>query len=597
MEANQSFLSGTDNQETITKLYQYIFDKAPIGIIYFDDKGVLTACNEKFIEIIGAPREKLVGLTMTNLPDIHIANAVKDALSGRIGRYQGMYTSITSGKKIPIKVELQPLNFPESKSISGIGIIQDISESYYASRKMKDSEERYHTIFNKSHDPMLLIDTDQGHIRDANLAALKYYGWSYDEMTSMKISDINTMSREEIESKIEKVKNDKRGSFQFKHRIANGSVRDVEVSSGLIQIEDVLMLFSIIHDITDRKKQEQELQKFKLGIERSSNVVFITDRSGRIEYINPSFTEIYGYKLDDVKGKTPRILKSGIKDSTYYEEFWSRITHGKVMSDEILNKTKEGKLINIKFSSNPIINDENNIIGYIAIQENITEQKQKDQKLQESLKEKEILLSEIHHRVKNNLAIISGLLELNLYQDESISTEEVIKSSQLRIKAIANVHEMLYESETFSQISFKDYIIRLTKSIQKTAESNNFKPEFVINVDDVFLNINQAIPTGLILNELLMNALKHAFPDRDTGTVYVTGKFSEGLISLEVKDDGVGISDTSKVEGTTLGMTLIKILSQQLSGTLEMGNSDIGYRSLLSFSPILDAKGSSTNII
>lgn len=597
METNQSLFDGAEQQESFLKLYQYIFDKAPIGIIYYNKNGILTACNDKFVEIIGSTREQLIGLVMTNLPDINIAKAVNESLDGKIGRYQGIYSAKTSGKKTPVKVEFHPLDSYDNNGISGIGIIEDISESYYASRKLKDSEERYHNIFNKSHDPMLLIDTDQGHIRDANLAALKYYGWSYDEMTSMKISDINTMSREEVESKMEKVESNERSSFQFKHRIADGSVRDVEVSSGLIQIEDVLMLFSIIHDITDRKKQEQELQKFKLGIERSSNVVFITDRSGRIEYINPSFTEIYGYKLDDVKGKTPRILKSGIKDSTYYEEFWSRITHGKVMSDEILNKTKEGKLINIKFSSNPIINDENNIIGYIAIQENITEQKQKDQKLQESLKEKEILLSEIHHRVKNNLAIISGLLELNLYQDVSISTEEVIKSSQLRIKAIANVHEMLYESETFSQISFRDYIIRLTKSIQKTAESDNFKPEFVINVDDVFLNINQAIPTGLILNELLMNALKHAFPDRDTGTVYVTGKFSEGLISLEVKDDEVGISDTSKVEGDTLGMTLIKILSQQLSGNLEMGNSDIGYRSLLSFAPILDAKGSSTNII
>lgn len=577
-------------------LYKHIFKNAPIGILHYDSEGIITECNDRLVEILGSSKEQLIGLDMKRLPDQQLRITINTALEGEIAVYEGIYDAVTSGKSVPVRAEFQPLESKTGGSRSGIGMIQDISERYYATQRLKESEERYRTIFTNSNNVMLLIDIDSGKIKDANRAAEKFYGWSHDELIKMYIRDINTLPSDAVKREMDKASQTQKNVFYFKHRLASGEIRDVEVYSGLVKIEGEHYLNSIINDISERMKAERELKKFKLGIERSSNVVFITDKEGKIEYVNPSFTKLYGYSYDEAIGETPRILKSGFYDQDHYEQFWEAITGGNVIEGEIVNKTKAGHFVNIRLSSNPIINDDNEIIGFIAIQEDITEQKKRDEALQESLKEKEVLLSEIHHRVKNNLAIISGLLELNLYQEEKSSTEEIIKDSQLRIKAMADVHEMLYDSDSFSSISFSKYIDGLIDSISKTVEDKNFKPIFIKHIENVDLNVNQAIPCGLIVNELISNALKHAFKDRLNGTVQID-LFREGpIINLSVEDDGVGLpKEMDPFQSNSLGMTLIKILSQQLEADLEIGNSKKGFKASISFKPQVYIKGSSTS--
>jgi PAS domain S-box-containing protein len=577
-------------------LYKHIFENAPIGIIHYNSEGIVTECNDRFIEIIGSSKEQLVGLDMKSLPDQQLRETIKSALKGEISIYEGIYDATTSGKSVPVRAEFHPLESKVSVNHEGIGMVQDISERYYTTQRLRESEERYRTIFTNSNNVMLLIDIDSGKIKDANHAAENFYGWSRDELTNMYIRDINTLPADTVMREMDKVRETNKNVFYFKHRLASGEIRDVEVYSGLVKIEGEHYLNSIINDISERMKAERELKKFKLGIERSSNVVFITDKDGIIEYVNPSFTQLYGYSYDEAVGENPRILKSGFYDKDHYKEFWEAITSGNVMEGEIINRTKEGKFVNIRLSSNPIINDEDEIVGFIAIQEDITEQKKRDEELKESLKEKEILLSEIHHRVKNNLAIISGLLELNLYQEEKSSTEEIIKDSQLRIKAMANVHEMLYESDSFSNISFSKYIDGLIESISNSFKDHNFTLNVKKNIEEVDLNVNQAIPCGLILNELITNALKHAFKRRNYGTVQIDLHHNQGVIELKVEDDGTGIpDDKNPLEFQSLGLTLIKILSQQLDADLDIGNSEKGFMARITFEPKVHLKGSSTS--
>lgn len=577
-------------------LYKHIFENAPIGILHYNSEGVITECNDRFVEILDSTKEQLVGLDMKNLPDQQLRNTIKTAINGEVGIYEGIYNATTSGKSVPLRAEFQPLESKTNGHKGGIGMIQDISERYYTTQRLKESEERYRTIFTNSNNVMLLIDIESGKIKDANRAAEKFYGWSQDELTNMYIRDINTRPTEAVKREMDKARYNQKNVFYFKHRMANGEIRDVEVYSGLVKIEGEHYLNSIINDISERMKAERELKKFKLGIERSSNVVFITDIEGNIEYVNPSFTRVYGYTQKEAVGNNPKILKSGLFDASYYEKFWDTITSGNVMEGEIINRTKEGRFVNIRLSSNPIINDDNEIIGFLAIQEDITEQKKKDEALKESLIEKEVLLSEIHHRVKNNLAIISGLLELNLYQEEKSSTEEIIKDSQLRIKAMANVHEMLYESASFSNISFSKYIDGLIESISKSFKDHNFKLRIKKNIEDVELNVNQAIPCGLILNELITNALKHAFKGRKNGTVQIDLHQIRGVIELKVEDNGGGMADdVDPLQSQTLGLTLIKILSQQLDADLDIGNSETGFFARIIFEPKTNLKGSSTS--
>ncbi len=199
-----------------------------------------------------------------------------------------------------------------------------------------------------------------------------------------------------------------------------------------------------------------------------------------------------------------------------------------------------------------------------------------------------MLLSEIHHRVKNNLAIISALLELNLYhKDEETTIEEFVHSSQMRIKAIAEVHEMLYQSDQFTQISFNEYIERLVRKIQELVKNQEQEIRFITEVEDIDLNINQAIPVGLMIDELLMNSMKFGFNGRSKGQIKI-GLDKQGddvLITLEDNGDGSSIK-TYQERSTSLGKTLLDVLISQIEGEFNFWQTDEGAIYRIRFTPV-----------
>ena len=293
-------------------------------------------------------------------------------------------------------------------------------------------------------------------------------------------------------------------------------------------------------------------------------MILMTSPNGNIEYANEAFLEKYKYNFDEIKGKTPRVIKSGKYDRSFYKKYWDTLKSGNVMEGEMVNKAKDGEMIYVSFSSNPIIDKDEELTGFIAIQNDITDQKEAEAKLSRSLKEKEVLLSEIHPRVKNNLAIISALLELNLYQKkEDVTIEEFVRNSQFRIKAMAEVHEMLYESNEFSHISFKEYIERLIKKVQQSINLGEGKIAFETDIDNIDLNINQAIPVGLMIDELIMNAIQHGFDENGKGCVRIMLDSEGDQVVVGVQDNGTGIPSDVDLDNTnTLGMTLLKVLTQ-----------------------------------
>ncbi len=230
--------------------------------------------------------------------------------------------------------------------------------------------------------------------------------------------------------------------------------------------------------------------------------------------------------------------------------------------------------------------------------QDISDRKVKELRITESLHEKEVLLSEIHHRVKNNLAIISGLLELNsLDFEENGSTFNFIRSSQLRIKSMAKIHEKLYQSDSFTHISFSGYILELLETIRATMKTNENEPEIITSIEDVQLNINYAIPCGLLLNELITNSWKHAFPDLRAGTIRVSFYSEDEKIHLVVEDDGIGLPEGFEKDNASMGMTLIRILSKQIEAQLSIENKEKGVLCKLTFLQEENRKGSSSNFV
>jgi two-component sensor histidine kinase len=209
------------------------------------------------------------------------------------------------------------------------------------------------------------------------------------------------------------------------------------------------------------------------------------------------------------------------------------------------------------------------------LKQEIEERKRAEQQIKASLLEKEVLLKEIHHRVKNNMQVISSLLNLqsNLLPNER--AQKMFQESQDRIKSMALIHEKLYHTENLTNIDFNDYIWTLTKALYASYGTVSGKIRFTIAVEAVHLDIDTAIPCGLIINELISNSLKYAFPG-GTGTITITmTERSDGVYTLLISDDGIGVPADLAIETCeTLGLQLVKgLVEEQLEGTLERCNT------------------------
>lgn len=197
-----------------------------------------------------------------------------------------------------------------------------------------------------------------------------------------------------------------------------------------------------------------------------------------------------------------------------------------------------------------------------------------NEQVRQSLREKDVLLGEIHHRVKNNLQVISSLLHLQVERLPSAAARHALAESQSRIQSMALVHQLLYRSKDFSHIEFLDYLQTVVDSLLRSYQTEAINVEAVVRGDRLQLDIDRAITCGLIVTELVTNALRHAFADRTVGHLAVTLRARAGDVVLEVRDDGNGIPDAA-IEGTaTFGLQIARTLTQQLAGDIEIALDD-----------------------
>ncbi len=211
---------------------------------------------------------------------------------------------------------------------------------------------------------------------------------------------------------------------------------------------------------------------------------------------------------------------------------------------------------------------------YTIFIHDVTRHKQVEQQLRSSLAEKDLLLKELHHRVKNNLQVIVSLLNLQADSFQDSSAVEAFHEAQNRVKAIAFVHECLYQSPDLERVDFADYIDTLVDRLFKSYGIGTDHISLAVHVSNIRLNIHMAIPCGLIINELVSNCLKHAFPDGRKGNIQVEMQPDGSFISLGVRDNGIGLPEDYKLKKAgSLGLQLVDILVEQLQGSLVVDRS------------------------
>ncbi len=217
--------------------------------------------------------------------------------------------------------------------------------------------------------------------------------------------------------------------------------------------------------------------------------------------------------------------------------------------------------------------------SYVVSLRDVTEKKQTEQELRTSLKEKETLLMEIHHRVKNNLAVVSGMMQLQAFDEEDKEFKNKLIDSVVRIKTMASIHEVLYQSKSFSRIQLDDNLKKLVSNIYDTLQIN---PNIALkyNLGSIKLNINQAIPCSLIVNEVVTNVFKHAFDDTESGKIMLDLSQNENKINIKIQDNGKGLpKDFNNILQSNpkgLGLKLISTLAEQLEAEYDYKSCDNG---------------------
>jgi PAS domain S-box-containing protein len=333
-------------------------------------------------------------------------------------------------------------------------------------------------------------------------------------------------------------------------------------------------------EILDCKKTKLALKKseerFRTFAESATDGIVTTDDKGNILFFNKIFKTLFGYSADELSGNNLTMLMPDKFKNGYLNELKKYKASGK---HSLLGKTvrtiglrKDGTIFPFEMSLSAWESD--NITYFSSIIRDITERKQAELEIKKSIIEKEHLLKEIHSRVKNNMQIISSLIDLQIKHVHEKESIHVLNETQGRLDAMAMVHKNLYESSKFTTLNFRDYVEKLVSEI---FSSNRVNPDTIkteLNIEDIEMNMETAIHCGLIINEMVTNSIKYAFP-KHNGTIKVELKSYTDNLELIVADNGIGLPKNIFLTiNDTIGLQLIYNLVKQLNGKLKLDLCD-----------------------
>ncbi|MBF0500358.1 MAG: PAS domain S-box protein [Candidatus Riflebacteria bacterium] len=452
------------------------------------------------------------------------------------------------------------------------GNIMDISDR----KKMEAEREQFYKFFRTSADLMVIADPN-GAFMKTNPACTEILGYSESELVAKPFIDF-VHPGDKQSTLDEMARQMQKGfslNFENRYICKDGSFR--WLSWRAIFNKDEGITYATARDFTDRKQAEEELEKIFI---LSADLICIADIHGCFKKINPAWEKTFGYTKgellsqpfmsfvhpDDVES-TLAVVNQKLAQGITVFDFENRYRH------------KDGSYRWLSWTSNPV--PEKGIT--YAIARDVTERKMVEQQITQSLREKETLLREIHHRVKNNMAVVSGLLAMQAKRINDTTLRNLFEESQQRVKSMILVHEKLYQTKDLSSINFEDYIRSIVSDIISVYRVDTRSVTTKINIENIELDLESAIPCGLIINELLSNVFKYAFVGNRTGVLSINFSRSDDTYTLIIKDNGVGLPEGfDNNETSTLGLQLVTVLTKQLRGTLRI-NSDQGTEVIITF--------------
>jgi PAS domain S-box-containing protein len=471
-----------------------------------------------------------------------------------------------------------------------VGATLDITDRKRAEEKLRESEAQLALVFNNTSDMHLLlrVDSEDRFIAQAinrsyaNVTDLLSPGSSRNIVGKDRhdfLRDIGFLP-EEIEREIplyhQAVETHAEVQYEIEFPTPHGNFTfAVSIVPVLDQQGNCTHVLWSGHDITERKRVDNALreseEKYRLLAETSNALISEIDTSGKFLYVNPKHKEVLGYEADEMIGRFAFEFGNPVEEQKAKEQLVKSLDEEKVQSNEWLFKDKGGNWKRLVCHSNTYIDSkgETHITVYSF---DITERKQAENALRQALDEKEILMRELQHRVKNSLNIVASLISLEEMNLSDEQARAMFANTRSRIESISAVYEQLYHSSGIDQINLRHYIRSLVEGLSRSYLSGTGKVTIETQLDDVQLDIKRAMPLGIIINELVTNALKYAFPAGHAphggqGVIRVELSTSGGSVNLCVADNGIGFP-VGKEHHAGTGLGLVEMLTQQLEGQL-----------------------------
>lgn len=577
-----------ERQKTQKKLaernkdFETLIENIHDSVFTMTAQGIFTYISPNIEKITGYKPEEIVNkryapfFAPKMLPDLfdrletRIKTDIDDAALIEIIHKKGTKRWVTASTKV--------FNHPENGLVVQ-GTIQDVTGKVAARRALRHSEERFRKL--TEHSPVGIFIVSKREYIYVNKKYADIFGGQPSDLIGkeLNLEFLHEDGRKVIFETLEKLKTGELDSSDQLCRAYNKDGKELFIHfySSIIDVSGERVLFGTALDITERinvqKSLEEQQERFRVLTEKSfTGLVLI--QNNEVIYINPRYLEMLGRTQNEIKTSDDllnlihpedleRVKKSVIereRGQLNHDHYQCRLYH------------KDGHVIYVDiYGSMVTINGEQTMMASIM---DVTDSIINQEHLEKSIQEKNTLLAEIHHRVKNNMAVVSGLMELQKYKTDDKKVRALLIDSQLRIKTIAMIHEKLYQSESFSEIPFGQYLSELISNISDSLYLESSNITVSEDYDDLTLNINQAIPAALFVNETLTNSFKHAFPEHQKGNISVKVKINDdNVVRISICDDGIGLP-INFPSSNSLGITLIKNLSLQIDATLNIANEN-----------------------
>jgi PAS domain S-box-containing protein len=563
--------------------YRLIFDYSPLGFMVFDEKSAIRDCNDRFAQIIGSPKEKILGLSILELPDETVVSQVKAALGGKIGVYEGEYRSVTGNKTTPVRVTFAPLAGKDEDSFRGVGIVEDISKRRAAEEALAKEQYLLQTLMDTTPDHIFFKDRESRFIKISK-SQIRKFGLR-DESEILGKTDFDFFAEDHARQAYDDEQAImKTGALLKKEERETWIGRpDTWAYSIKLPLKDrlgnTIGTFGVSRDITEIKEAQKALkesnERCRGIIERISDYIFtVYLDKGRIAKTihNPACVSVTGYTTEEFAADPYLWFDMILPEDRDLVERHATGILSEVLPEAIEHRIrrKDGALRWIR--NTPVLHRDSNgsLASYDGIVVDITERKNAEEKVQKLLVEKELILKEVHHRIKNNMNTITSLLSL---QGSTLTDSRAIRALEdagSRVQSMMVLYDELYPSSSFSDVPVGKYLPALAERIVKNFP-NGGRVKIEAAIQDFTLGAKILQPLGLIMNELLTNIMKYAFAGREGGSIGISASLNGTRVAIGIRDDGKGLPESIDFEHSSgFGLMLVKNLTKQLEGAIRI---------------------------